>query len=46
MNKLKEIKNLKIEENVFLETMKKVKFNDNIMKKIEHFDEDYLPVEE
>ena len=46
LNKLKDIKNLKIEEDQFLEYMKKVKFNNKIKKFIDNFNEDYLPIEE
>ena len=46
LNKLKGIKDLKIEENKFIEKMKAIKFEDNIMKSIEQFDEDYLPVDD
>ena len=45
LNKLKEIKEKSIDENLFLEQMKKVTFSDKIMNYIEHFNDDYLPIE-
>ena len=45
LNKLKEIKEKSIDENLFLEQMKKIDFNDKIMNYIEHFNDDYLPIE-
>ena len=44
LNKLKEIKDKITEETIFLENLKRIKFNKDILNQIELFNVDYLPM--